>query len=208
MRYEIRRMGESRSFPEGDSFLDASVEGGEALFLLGAPFAPDPGRAAILVELGLECLDVHLDTKAEGPETNVLGFARYRNGEDPPSKLIELVAAPAAAVAAVAAARLVLEGAGFAVVVSADRVGRIVDRLVRPKYNAALRLLDDGLAEAGDMDRVCRLGLGYPDGPIERVVRGGLVHHHDVSRALFAVSGAAGFAPARQAVVAKARGGR
>jgi 3-hydroxybutyryl-CoA dehydrogenase len=40
---------------------------------------------------------------------------------------------------------------------------------------------------------------------IERVMRGGLAHHHDVSRALFEVYGTAGFAPARRAVVAKQR---
>ena len=85
------------------------------------------------------------------------------------------------------------------------RVGRIVDRLVRPKYNAALRLLDDGLAKAEDMDLACRLGLGYPDGPVERAVRGGLAYHHEVSSALFATSGQPGDAPARAAVVARAR---
>ena len=46
-------------------------------------------------------------------------------------------------------------------------------------------LLDEGLASAAAIDTTCRLGLGYPDGPIERVMRGGLAHHHDVSRALF-----------------------
>jgi hypothetical protein len=50
-------------------------------------------------------------------------------------------------------------------------------RLVRPKYNAALRFLDEGLASQKDMDLTCRLGLGYADGAIERVIRGGLVSH-------------------------------
>ena len=84
------------------------------------------------------------------------------------------------------------EAAGFTVVVCSDQVGRIIDRLVRPKYNAALRFLDEGLATAKDMDLTCRLGLGYPDGPIERVERGGLAYHHDVTTALFAVYGRGG----------------
>jgi 3-hydroxybutyryl-CoA dehydrogenase len=77
-------------------------------------------------------------------------------------------------------------------------------------YNAALRFLDEGLASAEAMDATCRLGLGYPDGLIERVMRGGLAHHHDVTSALFEVYGAAAYAPARRAVVAKqhrAKGG-
>src|SRR5262249_4149339 len=74
-----------------------------------------------------------------------------------------------------------------------------------PKYNAALRFLDEGLATAKDMDTTCRLGLGYADGPIERVERGGLGFHHDVTRALFETYGTPGYAPAPRAVVAKAR---
>ena len=85
---------------------------------------------------------------------------------------------------------------------------RIVDRLVQPKYNAALRFLHEGLATAVDMDLTCRLGLGYPDGPIERVVRGGLIEHHDVTRALFQTYGTSAYAPARHSVVAAARRGR
>ena len=101
--------------------------------------------------------------EAAGEEgSNVLGFARYRNGSDAPSPLIELVRQPNTKPEAIAAARAVFEAAGFTVVVCADQAGRIVDRLVRPKYNAALRFLDEGLATAKDMDLTCRLGLGYP----------------------------------------------
>ena len=58
------------------------------------------------------------------------------------------------------------------------------------------------------MDLTCRLGLSYPDGPIERVERGGLARHHDVTRALFETYGTPGFAPARRAVVAATRRNR
>ena len=99
------------------------------------------------------------------------------------------------------------EEGGFTVVVCTDHAGRILDRLLRPKYNDALRLLDEGLASAADMDLTCRLGLGYPDGPIERVVRGGLSYHHDVTKALFETFGTPAYAPARRAVVAATREG-
>ena len=106
---------------------------------------------------------------------------------------------------AIAAARAVFETAGFDVVVCADLPGRIVDRLVRPKYNDALRFLDEGLASAADMDKTCCMGLGYPDGPIERVTRGGLTDHHDVSKAIHDLTGQPGYVPARRAVIAKLR---
>ena len=104
-----------------------------------------------------------------------------------------------------AAARAIFEVQGLDVVVCADQPGRIIDRLVRPKYNDALRFLDEGLASAADMDKTCCLGLGYPDGPIERVTRGGLARHFDVTSAIYGMTGLAGYAPARRAVVAKAR---
>ncbi len=205
MKYAIHQTGESRSFPAGDPFLAKASAGGNVVFYLGMPFAPDDTKAAILIELGSECLGVHTGEQAGEEGSNVLGFSRYRNGDDPPSNLIELVRQPATLGAAIEAARAVFEAAGFEVAVCADRAGRIIDRLVRPKYNDALRLLDEGLATAKDMDRTCRMGLGYPDGPIERVERGGLAHYHDVTQALFETYGTSAYAPARRAVVAKTR---
>jgi 3-hydroxybutyryl-CoA dehydrogenase len=207
MRYTIRQKGESRSFPAGDQFLARASESGEVTIHLGTPLAADNSKVAILIELGTECLGVHTGEAAGEEGSNVLGFARYRNGSDAPSQLIELVHQPGSKPQAIAAAKAVFEAAGLTVVVCADQAGRIIDRLVRPKYNAALRFLDEGLATAKDMDTTCRLGLGYPDGPIERVERGGLAYHYDVSRALFEVYGTPGHAPARRAVVAKARAG-
>jgi 3-hydroxybutyryl-CoA dehydrogenase len=205
MRYSIQQRGESRSFPPGDAFFAGASAGGEVTIHLGAPLVANDSKAAVLVELGTECLGVHTGEMAGEEGSNVLGFARYRNGADPPSKLIELVRQPRTKPEAIAAARAVFEAAGFTVVVCADQAGRIVDRLVRPKYNAALRFLDEGLANAQDMDTTCRLGLGYADGPVERVERGGLAYHHDVTKALFEVYGTPAYAPARRATVAKQR---
>lgn len=207
MRYSIVAQGHSRSFRPDDPFMTGTETGdtGEVVVYIGAPFRADASKKAILVELGTECLGAHTGEAGGGEGSNAVGFARYRNGDDPPSKLVELVRQTATAESAIAAARSLFEAHGLTVVVTSDQVGRIVDRLVRPKYNSALRLLDEGLATQEDMDLTCRLGLGYPDGPIERVVRGGLGYHYRVTRALFDVTGAQGFAPARRAVVAAAR---
>ncbi len=105
--------------------------------------------------------------------------------------------------AALAAAKLVFEAAGLQVAVCGDFAGRIIDRLVRPYYNAALRRLDEGLASADDLDTTLRLGLGYPEGPIALLERTGLAHHFDVTQALFEATGEAAYAPARRARVAK-----
>jgi 3-hydroxybutyryl-CoA dehydrogenase len=205
MRYAIVRSGESRSFPDGDPFLDGAAPDADVVLYLGKTHRADSGKKAILVELGTECLGVHTGERYGNEGSNVLGFARYRNGDDPPSSLIELVMQPDSAPSAIEAARALFESAGLEVAVCADQAGRIVDRLIRPVYNAALRFLDEGLASAEAMDATCRLGLGYPDGPIERVMRGGLARHHEVTSALFEVYGTAAYAPARRAVVAKQR---
>jgi 3-hydroxybutyryl-CoA dehydrogenase len=207
MTYSIQQRGESRSFPAGDTFLSGSASEADVVVHLGTPVVVDSGKKAVLVELGTEFLADHAadDNPAHA---NVMGFARFRNGSDAPSKLVELVRMRVTCDGAVAAAKAVFEAAGLTVVVCTDQAGRILDRLLRPKYNAALRFLDEGLASAADMDTTCKLGLGYPDGPIERIVRGGLAHHCDVTSALFATYGTPAYAPPRMALAAKRRGDR
>ncbi len=199
--------GGSRSFPDG--FADDSAD---VVILIGtragAALANVPesaSRRAILVELGTECLGVHTGESRGEEGSNVLGFARFRLGDAPPSKLVELVRQPRSNPDAIAAAKAVFEGAGLVVAVCNDFPGRIVDRLVRPYYNAALRRLDEGLASADDLDTTLKLGLGYPEGPIGLLEKTGLAHHHDVTRALYEQLGDAAYAPARRALVAKQR---
>jgi 3-hydroxybutyryl-CoA dehydrogenase len=196
---------DSRSFPAGDMFLARAQPNQQVVIYLGGQYQPAAGKLAVLVELGTECLGVHTGEESGGEGSNTLGFARYRNGADTPSNLIEIVRQPNTDSGALEAVRALFEVAGFETVVCADQPGRIVDRLVRPKYNDALRFLDEGLASARDMDKTCCLGLGYPDGPIERVTRGGLDYHFKVSKAIFEATGLQGYAPARRAVVAAER---
>lgn len=209
--YEVMRFGASRSFPEGDAFLGAAAEGASVLVITGdgagaavANVGADE-RTAVIVELGVECLGVHTGESCGTEGSNVLGFARFRLGNDKPSDLIELVRQPGSSESAIAAAHAVFEQAGLHVAVCADSAGRILDRLLRPYFNETLRRLDEELASAADMDLTLKMGLGYPEGPIALLERSGLEHHHDVTEALFRVYGERAYAPARRAVVAKQR---
>ena len=199
----------STSFSPGEQFPGTLVDVDEAevVITLGGATYRNAGKTAVVVEIGDRFLADAIGLQASGDNANVLGFSRYRNGSEAPSKLVEIVRASWTTDEAVEAARAAFEAAGFAVAVCTDHPGRIIDRLVRPKYNAALRFLDEGLATQADMDLTCKMGLGYPDGPLERVMRGGLAYHHDVTRALFEATGAAGYAPPRAAIVA-ARGAK
>ncbi|MDB5825607.1 MAG: 3-hydroxyacyl-CoA dehydrogenase [Herminiimonas sp.] len=212
MNYSIIDSGNSPSFPASHALLDGQTADGDVVILLGneagGAFAALQGagdKAAILIELGTECLGVHTGESRGNEGSNVLGFNRFRLGDGDPSNLVELVRQPNTADSAIDAARQVLEGAGLKVAVCLDFAGRIIDRLVRPYYNAALRRLDEGLATADDMDLTLRLGLGYPEGPIALLERTGLEHHFDVTSALFDALGESPYAPARRARVAKLR---
>jgi len=207
--YEIIQNGVSRSFPAGDDFLSNAVGSGDIVIYLGdIPKQRPEVKSTVLLELDLDCLGVHTGESSGTEGSDVLGFARYRNGNDAPGKLIELVRQPGSSEAAIVAARQMFEAAGFDVVVALDRPGRIIDRLVRPQYNAAMRFLDDGLASAEAMDMTCRMGLGYPDGLIERTKRGDLDRHYDISKAIQDMTGLAEYAPSRMSCVAKQRKGK
>lgn len=209
MDYQIIDTGGSRSFPAGDAFLQKGSKDADVAIVIGRDVASAlsglKSKKAILLELGTECLGVYTGESRGNEGSNVLGFARFRLGEAPPANLVELVKQPKTDPAALAAAKQVFEGAGLGVAVCNDFPGRIVDRLLRPYLNAALRRLDEGLATADDMDTTLRLGLGYPEGPIALLERTGLAAHFDVTQALYEALGDPAYAPARRARVAKLR---
>ncbi|MFM0174709.1 3-hydroxyacyl-CoA dehydrogenase family protein [Paraburkholderia sediminicola] len=216
MSYRIIHAGASRSFPQAHPFLDASDSAATARVYVGSragrAYASDSREHAgqtdggfILLELGHECLAVHAGERAGAPTANVFGFARFCLGDSEPSQLIELVVPAAADQRALGEAKAAFEAAGFTVAVCGDFPGRIVDRLIRPYYNAVLRRLDEKLASAADLDVTLRLGLGYPEGPIALLERTGLDHHFEVTDALYRALGDAAYAPARRAQVAHER---
>jgi len=213
--YQIVQMGESRSFPSQHAFLDAAGQSGDGVVIIGEQageayrgLSDASARAFVAIELGTECLGVHTGESRGTEGSNVVGFARYRLGRAEPTALVELVRQPRTSGHALAAAREAFEAAGLVVAVCNDFPGRIVDRLIRPYFNAALRRLDEKLATADDLDKTLCLGLGYPEGPISLLERTGLEHHHDVTLALYRALGQEPYAPARRAQVAKARADR
>ena len=212
MLYELIDTGGSRSFPAPHALLEKAEAKGEVVVILGENAAKSlqtlagrESRVAVLIELGTECLGTHTGEARGAEGSNLLGFARFRIGSADPTDLVEVVRQPRSSDAALAAAKEIFESAGLEVAVCGDFDGRIIDRLVRPYYNAALRRLDEGLASADDLDKTLRLGLGYPEGPISLLERTGLEHHYDVTRALYEALGDPAYAPARRARVAKQR---
>jgi 3-hydroxybutyryl-CoA dehydrogenase len=212
MSYQIICGGESRSFPEHHSFIENASETADAQVYLGAAagrrFTSEGKTFAdakfVAIELGDECLGAYLGDQStakagQTAATNVFGFARFRLGRAEPTALVELVTLAEYDKEALAAAKAVFEAAGLVVAVCGDFPGRIVNRLVRPYYNAVLRRVDEKLATAADLDTTLRLGLGYPVGPVELLQRTGLDEHFLVTQALYEALGDPAYAPARLA---------
>ena len=215
MNYSIIRSGPSRGFADDHPLVIKAADEADAVVILGerttGALLELPDRTAktlVLIELGMECLGVYTGENRGLEGSNVLGFARFRLGNGEPSNLVELVRQANSDSRAIDAAKEIFIAAGLQVALCNDVAGRIINRLVRPYYNAALRRLDEGLASADDLDTTLKLGLGYPEGPIALLERTGLHHHFDVSQALFEAYGEAAYAPARRARVAKQRQGK
>jgi 3-hydroxybutyryl-CoA dehydrogenase len=84
----------------------------------------------------------------------------------PVMKLLEVVRALTTSDETVQFARGVGERLGKTPVLAKDRAGFIVNLLLLPYLNSAIRMLDEGFATAKDIDTGVTLGLGHPMGPL------------------------------------------
>lgn len=83
----------------------------------------------------------------------------------PVMPLLEIVVGLQTAEETVALGRALAERLNKTVVVSKDRPGFIVNRLLIPYLLDAIRLLEEGVATMEDIDTAIRLGLSHPMGP-------------------------------------------
>ena len=81
--------------------------------------------------------------------------------------LVEIVTGLLTSEETLAAARSFAESLGKQHVLSKDRAGFIVNMLLVPYLNEAVRMYQDGFATAEDIDKAVRLGLNHPMGPLE-----------------------------------------
>ncbi|MBE1590768.1 3-hydroxyacyl-CoA dehydrogenase NAD-binding domain-containing protein [Nonomuraea angiospora] len=97
---------------------------------------------------------------------------------------------------AASAARDLVKIAGLTPVPCKDRAGFVVDALLFPYLNDAVRMHESGYASIDDIDAAMRLGCGYPAGPFEMLESLGLAKVRDGLRALYAEYREPAFAPA------------
>jgi 3-hydroxybutyryl-CoA dehydrogenase len=85
----------------------------------------------------------------------------------PVMPLIEPIRGSATTDATETAIRELAARLGKQVIVSADRPGFIVNRILMPFLAEAMRAYEDGLGTADDIDTGARIGLNHPMGPLE-----------------------------------------
>jgi 3-hydroxybutyryl-CoA dehydrogenase len=99
--------------------------------------------------------------------------------------LIELVRAITTSEDTVEFGRAYGVALGKTTVESRDRAGFIVNALLIPYLNAAIRMLEDGFATREDIDTAIHLGLNHPMGPLQLIDLIGLDTHLFIANVLF-----------------------
>jgi 3-hydroxybutyryl-CoA dehydrogenase len=114
----------------------------------------------------------------------------------PIMKLVEVVSTVATASDVVATAVDLCKRIGKHPVTCGDRAGFIVNALLFPYLNDAIRMLEANYATADDIDTAMKTGCGYPMGPFELLDVVGLDVSLAIQRTLYLEFREPGFAPA------------
>ncbi len=111
-------------------------------------------------------------------------------------KLVEIVSTVSTSEDVVATARAVCDTIGKHAVECRDRSGFIVNALLFPYLNDAVKMLEAHYATADDIDAAMKVGCGYPMGPFELLDVVGLDVSLAIQKELYLEFREPGFAPA------------
>jgi len=128
----------------------------DAIAPAGAVFASNTSSIAI---------DRLAAAVGEGRRARFLGMHFF--SPVPVMPLIELIRGAATDDATEAAIRGLAADLGKQVIVSADRPGFIVNRILVPFLAEAMRTYEEGVGTAEDIDTGAKVGLAHPMGPLE-----------------------------------------
>jgi len=85
----------------------------------------------------------------------------------PEKKLVELIKGEKTKDETLTKAKAFFEKIGFSTVISQDRAGYILDRVIASMVNEAIYVSMYGLARMEDIDQMMRLAVNFPMGPFE-----------------------------------------
>jgi 3-hydroxybutyryl-CoA dehydrogenase len=141
-------------------FEDESVK----VSLWSALDAVAPGRALFASNTSSIAIDRLAAATSEARRPRFLGMHFF--SPVPVMPLVELIRGTATDDATEAAIRALAADLGKHVIVSADRPGFIVNRILMPFLVEAMRTCEEGTGTAEDIDTGARVGLNHPMGPL------------------------------------------
>ncbi len=106
---------------------------------------------------------IDMATQTKRPE-KVLGLHFFN--PVPMMKLLEIVRTVTTSEETLEICKKFGQSLGKTTIVAKDSTGFIVNRLLQPYLNNAIRMLDEGIATKEDIDTGMRLGLNHPMGPL------------------------------------------
>ncbi|WP_433687065.1 3-hydroxyacyl-CoA dehydrogenase family protein [Micromonospora carbonacea] len=150
-----------------------------------------PGVVLATTTSSLPVIDIAMAT---GRPADVIGL--HFSGPTPARPLVEIVRTVRTGAEATETARAVCATLDRTAVVCGDRAGFVVDALLFPYLNDAVKMLEAGYATVDDIDHAMKLGCGYPTGPFELLDAVGLDVALASQRALYRELRDPGLAPA------------
>ena len=129
------------------------------------------------------CLSVTELARATGRPDRVIGT--HFLSPVPPSKLLEIVRADTTSQETLETVKEFGRSLRKEILVAKDTPGFIFNYLLLALTGAAVRLLENGVASAGDIDKSMILGLGHPIGPLALADFNGLDVGYMVSCAMY-----------------------
>ena len=160
----VRAVSELGELAECDLVLESIVEEMAPKLELFAELDRICGETAILAT-NTSTLSVATMAAATGRPDQVCGIHFFNPA--PAMALVEVVRATTSSDATIAAARDFAEACGKTVVDVRDQAGFIVNALLFPYLNNAVRLLDAGVASRDGIDAAMKGGCNFPMGPLE-----------------------------------------
>ncbi|MBQ1020349.1 NAD(P)-binding domain-containing protein [Micromonospora sp. D93] len=150
-----------------------------------------PGVVLATTTSSLPVIDVAMATHRPA---DVVGLHFFNPA--PVMPLVEVVRTIRTSPETTATARAVCAALGKTGVVCGDRSGFIVNALLFPYLNDAVKMLEASYSTADDIDHAMKLGCGYPMGPFELLDVVGLDVALAIQRELYLELREPGFAPA------------
>ena len=159
----IKGTTNTQDFADCDLVIEAIIENMDLKKKLFAELDKVLPKHAILAS-NTSCLSIIDMAKATNRPEQVLGMHFFN--PVPIMRLLELVKTILTTDETLATARQFGEAIGKTVAVSPDIPAFVVDQLANPFLLDAIRMVENGVATAEDIDTGIRLGLNHPMGPL------------------------------------------